>query len=87
MCSICVVMNWKETLPSNCELQSVINFLTIENDFGAEIHRCLCAVYEEENAVNLRNVQQWMSMFQEGRTNISNAECEWRLSTTLDETV
>ncbi len=41
MCSVCVVMNWS----SDCEVRSVVRFLTIENNSGARIHRCLCAAY------------------------------------------
>ncbi len=36
------MMNWKETPPSNCEVKSVICFLTIENNSGAEISRREC---------------------------------------------
>ncbi len=37
--------------------------------------------------MNLRNIQQWQSMFQEGRTNIRDNECKGRPSPKLDETV
>ncbi len=30
-CLVYVMMNWKETLPSNCEVGSIVHFLTIEN--------------------------------------------------------
>ncbi len=55
-CLVCVMMNWKETPPSNYGVQSVVWFLTIENNSGAEIYCRLCATYEEGNVINLRNV-------------------------------
>ncbi len=55
MCSVCVIMNWKETQPSYCQVQSVVRFLTIENNSGAEIHCRLCTAYGEENVMNLEN--------------------------------
>ncbi len=37
--------------------------------------------------MNLRNVQQWQSIFQEARTNIPDNELEGQPNTMLDETV
>ncbi len=67
-------MNWKET-PSS-EVRSVVQFLTIENNSRGEVYRCLRAACEEENVKNLRNVQGWLSVFQEGRTNVPDKEYE-----------
>ncbi len=68
-CLICVMMSWKHTPPTYCEVWSAVHFLTLKNNYGAEIHCCLCAAYEEQHVMNLRNVQQWQSMLWEGRTN------------------
>ncbi len=38
---ICVMMNLKETPPFDCEVRSVVWFLTIKNSSRAEIHRHL----------------------------------------------
>ncbi len=38
VCSVYVMMNWKETPPSDCEVWSVVHFLTMENNSGAKIH-------------------------------------------------
>ncbi len=46
-------MNWKEILPFDYEMQSIVCFLKIKNNFGVKIHRCLNAVYREENVMNL----------------------------------
>ncbi len=86
-CLLCVMMNWKETQPSNCEAWSVVYFWTIENNTGAKFCCCLCTAYREEKVMNLRNIQQWQSMFQEGKTNIHNDEHEWQPNTMLDETM
>ncbi len=53
------MMNCKETPPSNSKMRSVVHFLTIENNSGAEIHCCLCTVYGEENVMNLK---KWLAM-------------------------
>ncbi len=76
MCSVCITMNWIETPPFDCELQIGVRFLTIENNFGSEIHRHLCTAYGEENIMNLINVQWRQSMFQQWRKNIHNNEHE-----------
>ncbi len=67
---VCIMINWKETLTFDRVFRSSVPFLTIEYNSRAEIHCPLCAVYEKENVMNLRNIQQWQSMFREGKTNI-----------------
>ncbi len=47
------MMNWKKTYSSNCEVRSVVWFLTIENNSGPKIHHRLCTAYREENVMNL----------------------------------
>ncbi len=51
------MINWKETPPFNCEMQSFVHLLTIENNSGGEIHRHLWAAYGAENVMSFRNVQ------------------------------
>ncbi len=58
------MVNWNETLPSDCEVQSVVRFRTIENNSRVEIHHRLHAAYRGENVMNLRNVLLWKSIFQ-----------------------
>ncbi len=77
-------MIWKETPLSDCEVQSIVCFSTIENNSGAKTRRCLWTVDGEENVMNLKNIQ-W-SVFWGGRTNIDDEHKEW-LSRMLDEIV
>ncbi len=42
-------MSWKETLPNDCDVRSVVGFLTVENNAGAKIQCCLCTAYRECN--------------------------------------
>ncbi len=56
MCLLCLMMNWKETPPSNCKMQSIVPFLTIEINSGAKIHCCSCIVYGDENVINLETL-------------------------------
>ncbi len=53
-----LTMNWKKTPPIDCKVQSLVCFLTIENNSGAEIHRPLGTDYREENVMNLKNVRR-----------------------------
>ncbi len=58
-CLVCVMINWKETLLSDREVQNVY-FLTIKDNSGVKIHRCLCTAYREENVkpgIHLRQRQ------------------------------
>ncbi len=86
-CLVWEMMNyWKETRSSDCEVWSVVRFLTIENNSRVEICCRLCAAYIDENVMNLRNIQRWQLIFREERSNIHNM-CKGQPSTTLDETV
>ncbi len=51
-------------------LKLTFEMFLIENNSGAKIHCHLCSIYGENNVMNLKNIQQWQSMFQKGRTNI-----------------
>ncbi len=50
-------MDFTKTPFSDCEVRSIIKFLTAENKSGAEIHKRLCAVYDEKHIMNVLNVQ------------------------------
>ncbi len=56
-CLVCLIINQKETPPSDCDIRSVVRFLTIENNSAAEIHQCLWVTYSEENVINFKNIQ------------------------------
>ncbi len=58
MCSVCAMMNWKETPSSGRKVRSIVRFLTIENNSRAEIHCPLGIDYREDYVMNLKNVQQ-----------------------------
>ncbi len=62
-------MESTSTSVPNCEIRSIIMFLTDENRPAAEIYRRLCAVYGEENVCSRRTVECWNKQFKEGRTN------------------
>ncbi len=70
-CSVRIMMNWKETPPSNCKEWSVVHFLTIENNSRAKIHSHLCIAFGEENVMNRKNIQNWQLIFDVPRR-------EWR---------
>jgi hypothetical protein len=61
-----------DNLPS-CEISAVIRFLRARNMTAAEIHRELCAVYDQ-NRMNEGSIRQWCRMFKDGRTNVHNEE-------------
>ncbi len=52
-------MDFMESPSSDCEVRSIIKFLTAKNKSGAKIHRRLCVVYDEEHFMNVQNVQWW----------------------------
>ncbi len=72
---------------SALQLRSIVRFLTIENNSGAEIHHSFSDSYGGENVMNLRNVQRWQLMFQEGRINIYDKQHKRQWSTMVNETV
>ncbi len=78
-------MDFTKTLPSNCEVRSIIKYLTAKNKSGAEIHQRLWVVYGEGHVMNVQNVQQWQEMFKEGRTSTHDKEWEGRLHLEIDK--
>ncbi len=65
--SVGVMMNEKETPPSDCEVQ-IVRFLTIENNSSAEIRRHLCATYVEKygSRCSKKGEQIYMTMSTKG---------------------
>ncbi len=78
-------MDFKKTLPFDCEVRSIIKFLIAENKSGTKIHWRLCAVYGEEHKMNVQNVQWWQKMFKDGRTSTYDKEQEGRPWLEIDE--
>ena len=60
----------------NCtkeEQRSVIRFLWAEGVPGAQIHLRMCAQYGDE-VLSRRIVYEWIEMFENGRTSVTDAE-------------
>lgn len=55
--------------PADCEIRSVIRFLTAKNISAAEIHRQICEVYGP-NAMSDSKVRKWVRAFNDGRENV-----------------
>ena len=50
---------------ADCEIRSVIRFLTARNVLRSEIHHQICKVYDD-NAMSDGMVRKWVRMFNEG---------------------
>jgi hypothetical protein len=59
--------------PTSSEIRAVIRFLWAKNMSTAEIHRELCAIYDQ-NVMSEGAVSQWCRMFKDGQPNIHNEE-------------
>ncbi|GFX59316.1 histone-lysine N-methyltransferase SETMAR [Trichonephila clavipes] len=55
--------------PADCEIRSVIRFLTTKNVSAAEIHRQISDVYGP-NAMSSRKVRKWVRALKDGRENV-----------------
>ncbi|XP_062850161.1 protein GVQW3-like [Trichomycterus rosablanca] len=62
------------------EQRSVIRFLWAEGVPGAQIHRRMCAQYGDK-VLSRRVVYEWIEMFENGRTNVKDAERSGRPTT------
>jgi hypothetical protein len=61
----------------NCakeEQQSVKRFLWAEGVPGGQIHQCMCAQYGD-SALSHRIVYEWIEMFKNDYTSVTDAEC------------
>jgi len=78
------------TKPINCtkeEQRSVIRFLWAEGLPGAQIHLGTCAQYVDK-VLSRRIVCEWIEMFENGRTSVTDAEssrCPATATTTRNE--
>lgn len=68
------------TPTADCEVRSVIRFLTAKNKNATEIHRELCSVYGE-NVMSRPMVSRWRQSFIEGRTTTHDEQRSGRPST------
>ena len=67
----------------NCtkeEQRSVIRFLWEEGVLGAQIHLRMCAQYGDK-VLSHRIVYEWIEMFENGCTSVTDAECSGRPAT------
>ncbi|XP_067143098.1 protein GVQW3-like [Centruroides vittatus] len=60
--------------PADCEIRSVIRFLSSRNLAAAEIHHQICEVYGD-NAMSDNKVRKWVRMFKDGRVNVHDEPC------------
>jgi hypothetical protein len=68
------------------EICSVIFFLHAKSVSDTEIHRELCAVYDQ-NIMSEGTARQWCRMFKDGRKNIQDEERSGRPSIVSDDLV
>lgn len=72
--------------PANCEVRSVIRFLSARKISAAEIHRQLCEVYGP-NIMTEGKVRKWVRMFKDGRENVHDEPRSGRPSVITDDLV
>ncbi len=63
-----------DTTRSNCEVHSVIKFLSAEGVNWCEIHRQLCVVFSEGNVTLLRSIYQWITISKAGKTSMHDEQ-------------
>ncbi|GFW25318.1 histone-lysine N-methyltransferase SETMAR [Trichonephila clavipes] len=72
--------------PADCEIRSVIRFLTAKNVSAAEIHRQISDVYGP-NAMSSSKVHKWVRAFKDGRENVHDEPRSDRPSVITDDLV
>ncbi|GFT31828.1 histone-lysine N-methyltransferase SETMAR [Trichonephila clavipes] len=72
--------------PADCEIRSVIRFLTTKNVSAAEIHRQISDVYGP-NAMSSSKVRKWVRAFKDGRENVHDEPRSGRPSEITDDLV
>ncbi|GFV36632.1 HTH_48 domain-containing protein [Trichonephila clavipes] len=72
--------------PADCEIRSVIRFLTAKNVSAAEIHRQISDVYGP-NAMSSSKVRKWLRAFKGGRENVNDEPRFGRPSVITDDLV
>ncbi|GFS54198.1 HTH_48 domain-containing protein [Trichonephila clavipes] len=72
--------------PADCEIRSVIRFLTAKNVSAAEINRQISDVYGQ-NAMSNSKVHKWVRAFKDGRENVHDEPRSGRSSVITDDLV
>ncbi|GFW56834.1 histone-lysine N-methyltransferase SETMAR [Trichonephila clavipes] len=72
--------------PADCEIRSVIRFLTAKNVSAAEIHRQISDVYGP-NEMSSSKVRKWVRAFKDGRENVHDEPRSGRPSVITDDLV
>ncbi|GFY10930.1 HTH_48 domain-containing protein [Trichonephila clavipes] len=72
--------------PADCEIRSVIRFLTAMNVPAAEIHRQISDVYGP-NAMSSSKVRKWVRAFKDGRENVHDEPRSGRPSVITNDLV
>ncbi|GFW65985.1 histone-lysine N-methyltransferase SETMAR [Trichonephila clavipes] len=72
--------------PADCEIRSVIRFLTTKNVSVAKIHRQISDVYGP-NAMSSSKVRKWVRAFKDGRENVHDEPRSGRPSVITDDLV
>ncbi|GFU51611.1 histone-lysine N-methyltransferase SETMAR [Trichonephila clavipes] len=72
--------------PADCEIRSVIRFLTANNVSAAEIHRQISEVYGP-NAMSSSKVRKWVRAFKDGRENVHDEPRSGQPSVIADDLV
>lgn len=72
--------------PAECEIQSVIRFLTAKSVKAADIYRQLRQVYGENDMCESK-VRKWVRLFKTGRTNVHDEPRSGRPSIIIDSLV
>ncbi|GFU16885.1 histone-lysine N-methyltransferase SETMAR [Trichonephila clavipes] len=72
--------------PADCEIRSVIRFLTAKNVSAAEFHRQISDVYGP-NAMSSSKVRKWVRAFKDGRENVHDEPASGRPSVITDDLV
>ncbi|GFT76564.1 HTH_48 domain-containing protein [Trichonephila clavipes] len=72
--------------PADCEIRSVIQFLTAKNVSVAEIHRQISDVYGP-NVMSSSKVRKWVRAFKDGRENVHDEPHSDRPSVITDDLV
>jgi len=71
---------------ADCEIRSVIRFLSSRNVLPSPIHRQICQVYGDK-AISDGMVRKWVRMFDEGRENVYDEARSGRPSLMNDDFV
>jgi len=71
---------------ADCEIRSVIRFLSARNVLPSDIHHQICQVYGD-NAMSDGMVRKWVRMFNEGLENLHDEARSGRPSLVIDDLV